>query len=180
MSWNGDGIYYDDLLWIQMNVRLKYSLKWLTKSPDNGPRDIWHRELQTYVQGGPKKWPAADNAGLVFDKLLTSRKKSVRRLSSELNISTSTVQRLLKDLGARSYQIQILQSLTPNDEVTCFGPLSLAPLYTNIVYWNYHVTQNDKCTWKYILTTPVCWSNFVAQFHGENSSTIHAALWQYV
>ena len=55
------------------------------------------------------------NAGRVMDKALNSPKKSIRRMSRELNISKTGVHLLLHELGCFSYRIQIFQKLTLND-----------------------------------------------------------------
>ena len=67
-----------------------------------------------------------ENHGIILEKVLRSPKKSRRRLSKELGISRSSVNRMIKDIGAFSYKIQILQSLQPQDPhqrfnyATCF------------------------------------------------------------
>ena len=56
-----------------------------------------------------------ENHGIILEKVLRSPKKSRRRLSKELGISRSSVNRMIKDIGAFSYKIQILQTLQPQD-----------------------------------------------------------------
>lgn len=58
-----------------------------------------------------------DNSERVFEKVLTSPRKSQRRMSKEITpfISRSTLQRILSDLGAFSYKVQIMHQLRPCD-----------------------------------------------------------------
>jgi hypothetical protein len=67
--------------------------------------------------GRPPSVRTNDNAGRVFEKVVNSPKKSQRRVSKELSpsIARSSLQRILKDLGAFSYKIQILHELRPCD-----------------------------------------------------------------
>jgi hypothetical protein len=61
---------------------------------------------------------ANDNCGIIFQKVLESPTKSTRRISLETQISHASVRRILRDLGAFSYRIQMLQTLTPVDRVS--------------------------------------------------------------
>lgn len=65
--------------------------------------------------GRPLTVRTNNNHGIIFEKVLQSPKKSQRRISQELGIARSSVQRLLKDLGVFSYKIQLLQTLQPQD-----------------------------------------------------------------
>lgn len=58
-----------------------------------------------------------DNTERVFEKVLSSPRKSQRRMCNELDpaITRSSLQRILRDLGAFSYKIQILHELRPCD-----------------------------------------------------------------
>ncbi len=56
-----------------------------------------------------------DNTGRVMDKVLSSPRKSIRRLSRELDLSPTSVFHMVHDIGAYSYKIQVMQKLTPND-----------------------------------------------------------------
>jgi hypothetical protein len=88
--------------------------------------------------GRPRTSRTNDNAGRVLDKVLTSPKKSQRRISKELipSISRSGLQRILKDLGAFSYKIQILHDLRPCDFAARISYCArvLANLYENPRY----------------------------------------------
>jgi hypothetical protein len=59
-----------------------------------------------------------NNCGIIFQKVLESPTKSTRRISLETQISHASVRRILRDLGAFSYRIQMLQTLTPVDRVS--------------------------------------------------------------
>jgi len=56
-----------------------------------------------------------ENRGKVMDRIIRSPKKSIRRLAREMNVSFSSMRRLVQDIGAHSYKIQIFQQLTPDD-----------------------------------------------------------------
>jgi hypothetical protein len=79
-----------------------------------------------------------NNAGRVLEKILISPKKSQRRISKELipPISRSSLRRILKDLGAFSYKIQILHELRPCDfsARVSYCARVLANLYENSGY----------------------------------------------
>jgi len=65
--------------------------------------------------GRPRTARTNDNTGKILEKVLQSPKKSVRRLSSELDLSIRSVHTMLKDINAFSYKIQVFQKLNPND-----------------------------------------------------------------
>ena len=67
--------------------------------------------------GRPRTARTNENHGIVFEKVVHSPKKSQRRISRELGIARSSVQRILNDLGVHSYRIQLLQTLQPQDPV---------------------------------------------------------------
>lgn len=81
------------------------------------------RKFEASGSVGDKKSPGRARSGrsllnqeIVFDNVMTSPQKSVRRRSQELNMSVSTVQRILRqDLHLHPYKIQLTQELKPTD-----------------------------------------------------------------
>lgn len=88
--------------------------------------------------GRPRKSRTNENAGRVFEKVLNSPKKSQRRISKELSppITRTSLQRILKDLGAFSYKIQILHEMRPCDFASrrAYCSRVLANLYEDQTY----------------------------------------------
>ena len=68
--------------------------------------------------GRPKTARNGANFSIIEEAFFESPQKSVRRASSETSISKTSVQRILKfDLDLYPYKIQIMQSLSLNDQV---------------------------------------------------------------
>ena len=64
------------------------------------------------------------NIDTVRESTVRSPKKSIRRRSSELGLTKSTVQRILKqDLNLYPYKLEIKQTLTDRDKEQRFSPL---------------------------------------------------------
>ena len=107
-------------------VKRDFETEFLVRSPPDKTilkivrkfRESGSAENQNKNRSGRKRTIRTnDNHGRIFDKILRSPRKSMRRISSELDLSLTSVRRLVHDLGARSYKIQIFQSLTAQDLV---------------------------------------------------------------
>jgi len=67
-------------------------------------------------QERPRSSRSLLNQEIMFDNVMTSPQKSVRRRSQELNMSVSSVHRILRrDLHLHLYKIQLAQELKPID-----------------------------------------------------------------
>ena len=104
------------------------------------------RNLNSPRSGRPRTVRTNENHGIVFEKIVRSPKKSIRRTSRELHLSFSSTRRIISDLGAHSYRIQILQSLTANDIVLrrqyCERMLAIA--YQDEEYFS-NIWWSDEC-----------------------------------
>ena len=60
--------------------------------------------------GRPRSVRVNDNHEAVLEKILCSPKKSMHRLSKELDISFTSVRRFVHDVGSRSYKIHVFSN----------------------------------------------------------------------
>ncbi|KAJ4443060.1 hypothetical protein ANN_04710 [Periplaneta americana] len=76
------------------------------------------RSVTNHIEGHsgrPCTTRSNENVGRVMEKVLQSPKKSFRCISKELQLQHTDVWRMVKELGACSYWIQVLHELRPPD-----------------------------------------------------------------